>query len=212
LNVMRNGEGYHDPTAGVAIGNAFVPTVGHIYTNGSNPGYVVPLKIYEQVAVGYKLDTSIPYSSDYIIEVDNYMVDPRKVINIVTSRLGEDLGPLSPDDTKMLLEQLAKFCGGEFIPVDTASELSTAREKAQKYQSLYESTSAELEIANEEIERLRAELEMKKKLPVVLDEVFEPHECKVKPIPVDLIKANAERDVYKRLYEELLEKMLKGGA
>lgn len=193
MNVMRNGEGYHDPTAGVAIRNAFVPTVGHIYTNGSNPGYVVPLKIYEQVAVGYKLDTSIPYSSDYIIEVDNYMVDPRKVINIVTSRLGEDLGPLSPDDTKMLLEQLAKFCGGEIaIPDDSKDDeiavLTAERDKlleqVNKYQSLYEQLKAE-----------------KEKIPdgplVAFDSCIEK--------PVELIRAEAERDTYKAMYTDMMK-------
>lgn len=192
MNVMRNGEGYHDPTAGVAIRNAFVPTVGHIYTNGSNPGYVVPLKIYEQVAVGYKLDTSIPYSSDYIIEVDNYMVDPRKVINIVTSRLGEDLGPLSPDDTKMLLELLAKFCGGEAtVPDDSkdgeiavlTAERDKLLEQVNKYQSLYEQLKAEKE--------------------KVLDGPLVAFESCIEK-PVELIRAEAERDTYKSMYRDMM--------
>ena len=193
MNVMRNGEGYHDPTAGVAIRNAFVPTVGHIYTNGSNPGYVVPLKIYEQVAVGYKLGTSLPYPSDYIIEVDNYVFDPRKVINIVTSRLGEDLGPLSPDDTKMLLEQLAKFCGGEAtIPDDSKDDeiavLTAERDKlleqVNKYQSLYEQLKAE-----------------KEKIPDGPLGAFES--CIEKP--VELIRAEAERDTYKAMYTDMMK-------
>lgn len=192
MNVMRNGEGYHDPTAGVAIRNAFVPTVGHIYTDGSNPGYVVPLRIYQQVAVGYKLDTSLSYSSEYIIEVDNYVVDPRKVINIVTSRLGEDLGPLSPDDTKMLLEQLAKFCGGEVtIPADGKNDeiaaLTAERDKlleqVSKYQALYE--------------ELKAEKEKIQDGPLV---AFES--CIEKP--GELIRAEAERDTYKSMYQEMM--------
>lgn len=211
MAVMKNGEGYPDPTASSAIRNTFQPEIGGIYTQ-QNGNCIVPVRVFDYVTIGYVLQTSTPYSSDYVVPVDNYLVDVRKVVNIGTNRYEDKIGSISPDELEMLSRKMAEVCGGEFIPVDTASELSTAREKAQKYQSLYESTSAELEIANEEIERLRAELEMKKKLPVVLDEVFEPHECKVKPIPVDLIKANAERDVYKRLYEELLEKMLKGGA
>lgn len=193
MNVMRNGEGYHDPTAGVAIRNTFVPTVGHIYTNGSNPGYVVPLKIYQQVAVGYKLDTSLPYSNEYILEVDNYVVDPRKVINIVTSRLGEDLGPFSPDDTKMLLEQLAKFCGGEVtIPADGKDEeiavLTAERDKlleqVNKYQAMYEELKAE-----------------KEKIPDGPLVAFES--CIEKP--VELIRAEAERDTYKKMYQDMMK-------
>lgn len=210
MAVMKNGEGYPDPTASSAIRNTFQPEVGGIYTQ-QNGAYIVPVKVFDYVTIGYVLQTSTPYSSEYVVPVDNYLVDVRKVVNIGTNRYEDKIGSITPDELQMLSQKMAEVCGGEYkvIVDDGRKELDAMTEKAQKYQSLYEGKVAELEIANEEIERLRSELEMKKKLPVALHEVIEPHECVVKPIPVDLIKANAERDVYKRLYEELLERMLR---
>jgi hypothetical protein len=206
---MRNGEGYPDPTASSAIRNTFQPEIGGIYTQ-QNGAYIVPVKVFDYVTIGYVLQTSTPYSSEYVVPVDNYLVDVRKVVNIGTNRYEDKIGSITPDELQMLSQKMAEVCGGEYkiVTDDGRKELDAMTEKAQKYQSLYEGKVAELEIANEEIERLRSEPEMKKKQPVAL-EVFEPHECVVNPIPVDLIKANAERDVYKRLYEELLERMLR---
>lgn len=208
MAVMKNGEGYPDPTASSAIRNTFQPEIGGIYTQ-QNGNYIVPIKTFDYVTIGYVLQTSTPYSSDYVVPVNNYLVDVRKVVNIGTNRYEDKIGSITPDELQMLSQKMADVCGGEFIPVDVASELSTVTEMSQKYQRLYENAQADLEKAEKEIERLRSELEMKKKLPVALHEVIEPHECVVKPIPVDLIKANAERDVYKKLYEEPLERMLR---
>lgn len=203
MAVMKNGEGYPDPTASSAIRNTFQPEIGGIYTQ-QNGNYIVPIKVFDYVTIGYVLQTSTPYSSDYVVPVNNYLVDVRKVVNIGTNRYEDKIGSITPDELRMLSQKMAEVCGGEhkIVMDDGRKELDAMTEKVQKYQSLYESTSAELEIANEEIERLRSELEMKMKLPILLDKG-------PAPLPVDFIKANAERDVYKRLYEELLERMLR---
>lgn len=203
MAVMKNGEGYPDPTASSAIRNTFQPEIGGIYTQ-QNGNYIVPIKVFDYVTIGYVLQMSTPYSSDYVVPVDNYLVDVRKVVNIGTNRYEDKIGSITPDELQMLSQKMAEVCGSEFIPVDVSSELSTVTEMSQKYQRLYENAQADLEKAEKEIERLRSELEMKMKLPVLLDKG-------PAPLPIDLIKANAERDVYKKLYEELLERMLKGG-
>lgn len=206
MAVMKNGEGYPDPTASSAIRNTFQPEIGGIYTQ-QNGAYIVPVKVFDYVTIGYVLQTSTPYSSEYVVPVDNYLVDVRKIVNIGTNRYEDKIGSITPDELEMLTKKMAEVCGGEFIPVDVSSELSTATEMSQKYQRLYENTQAELEKAENEIERLRAEVEKWKVSPV--REVIPSHEGAVRTIPIDLIKANAERGVYKRLYEELLERMLR---
>jgi len=202
LAVMRNGEGYPDPTASSAIKGTFMPMLGHAYRIDKMVSVFIPLAQRGRTTIGYCCDVEIPYTNEYIVSTSMGYVDTRKVNNMSCIKYGEEVGSLADNEIEMLSRKMIEACGGD----DTSAlrnEVDALTEQVNRINALYESKKAELQIANEEIARLQSQ-------PMNGDVVERAaHEDKLNVL---FVKAKTERDVYKRLYEELLEKMLKGGA
>lgn len=201
MAVMKNGEGYPDPTASSAIKGTFMAQIGHAYRIDKMVSVFIPLAQRGRTTIGYCCDVEIPYTNEYIVSTSMGYVDTRKVNNVSCIKYGEEVGSLADNEIEMLSRKMIEACGGE----DTSAlrnEVDALTEHVNRINALYESKKAELQIANEEIARLQSQ--------PMTGEVVErvAHEDRLNVL---FVKAKTERDVYKTLYDELLGRMLKGG-
>jgi len=202
---MKNAEGYHDPTAGTAIRNVTNPKIGHIYTTSAGI-MVLPLKVLDKGTIAYKLDSSVPYTSDYVINVDNYVCDTRKIINLTTNKYEDDLGAVSDEEMDKVMRAFADVCGIEVYTVtdDTLrAENATLREEVEKYKYLYDKAKADL--LKKECERDEAARVMGISPTIIGEGTVESH------YDPALIKAEAERDTYKSMYQEMMRMLFMVG-
>lgn len=208
MAVMKNAEGYPDPTAGAAIRNVTNPKIGHIYT--TNAGiYALPLKVLDKGTIAYKLDSSVPYTSEYVINVDNYVCDTRKIINLTTNRYEDDLGPVSEEEMAKIWEAFTDVCGVELktITDDGSAEIAhlkeeneLLREEVRKYRHLYDKARADL--VKKEGECDEAAREFNERLMGFSPTSGEGTvEFQYDPA---LIRVEAERDTYKSMYREMM--------
>lgn len=203
---MKNGEGYADPTAATAIknacksvqGNAMALYEGDIVEIGESRGSVgtyVAVAVHDTYAEVLKLmRTQTPSAPYRIVAREEMYTDPGRLTYATFDRVQTFIRSMSAKEMKSLKEAVKEALG--FSEADQSSE---EMKDLENKKAEAESRAAELE---KKVQEMAEELQEMKKAP-------EEEQKEDRQDDLELVKVKTQRDMYKGLYEEMLERLVK---
>ena len=204
---MKNGEGYADPTAATAINNAcknaqwntMALYEGDIVEIGESRGTVgtyVVVAVHDTYAEVLKLmRTKTPSAPYRIVAREEMYTDPGRLTYATFDRAQTFIRSMSADEVKSLKEAVKETLG-------LSEEGQSSDEKVKdlkKKKAEAEDRAAELE---KKVQEMAEELQEMKKAP-------KEEQKESLQDDLELVKVKTQRDMYKGLYEEMLERLVK---
>lgn len=204
---MKNGEGYADPTAATAIKNAcknaqwntmtlYEGDIVEIVESRGTVGTYVAVAVHDAYAVALKLmRTQTPSAPYRIVAREEMYTDPGRLTYKTLDSVQTFIRSMSADEVKSLKEAVKETLG-------LSEEVQSSDEKVKDLENRKaeaEDRAAELE---KKVQEMAEELQEMKKAPKE-----EPKENRQDDL--ELVKVETQRDMYKGLYEEMLERLVK---
>ena len=198
----RNGEGYFDPTAAAALRNIgggsrkektmkfYTGDIWECSENSGALGTCAVISAHEKYATVLRLVATQTEDTPYrVLARGEMFTDPGRVSFVMCDRLQNFVRTMSEEETVKLREAVREAL--EFPAADPgntddhAEELEARAKKAEN----------------------RA-IEAEKKVQSLFDELQETKKQAEGDGKLELVKAQTQRDLYKSLYEEMLERMI----
>ena len=204
---MKNGEGYADPTAATAIKNACKSVQGNTMTlyegdiveigeSRGSVGTYVAVAVHDTYAEVLKLmRTQTPSAPYRIVAREEMYTDPGRLTYATFDRVQTFIRSMSAKEIKNLKEAVKETLG--FSEADQSSEEKVKDLENKKTEA--ENRAAELE---KKIQEMAEELQKMKTAP-------KEEQKEDRQDDLELVKVKTQRDMYKGLYEEMLERLVK---
>lgn len=198
----RNGEGYLDPTAAAALRNivggcrkerAMKFYAGDIWECSENSGALgtcAVISAHKKYATVLRLVATQTEDAPYrVLARGEMFTDPGRVSFVMCDRLQSFVRTMSEEETVNLLEAVREALKLPTAdPGNTDDQAEELKARAKKAES-------------------RA-IEAEKKVQSLFDELQETKKQADGEGKMELVKAQTQRDLYKSLYEETLDKMI----